>query len=249
MPGTFNLAGLQVWASECRGTPPYKWHKLLERGAGRGPANQMIMSMTPFKGALYIGTGIQGGGNDRVNKIGPAAAELIRINADDTWDVIVGEPRDVDGHRREPLSGLRSGFGNFFNGYMWALAAHNGWLYAGTNDWSVMLRWSTLSEAPPKVVRFFKLLDPEVLIANAERGRTMAQPRRRELDAGRPARASAIPTTSASEISSRRHTGCLPGPPISSAHASRSATVPNGSTKIIRVAVWRFGHGTDGEAD
>jgi hypothetical protein len=165
--GTFNLAGMQVWASDCRGTPPYKWNKLLERGAGRGPANQMIMSMTPFKGALYIGTGIQGGGNDRVNKIGPAAAELIRINADDTWDVIVGEPRDVDGHRREPLSGLRSGFGNFFNGYMWALAAHNGWLYAGTNDWSVMLRWSTLSEAPPKVVRFLKHLDPEVLIANA----------------------------------------------------------------------------------
>lgn len=165
--GTFNLAGLQVWASECRGTPPYKWTKLLDRGAGRGPANQMVMSMKTFKGALYVGTGIQGGGNDRVNKIGPAAAELIRINPDDTWDLIVGEPREIDGMRREPLSGLAAGFGNFFNGYMWALESHNGWLYAGTNDWSVMLRWSTLSEAPPKVARFFNLLDPEVMIANA----------------------------------------------------------------------------------
>jgi hypothetical protein len=165
--GTFNLAGLQVWASECRGTPPYKWRKLLDRGAGRGPANQMVMSMKAFKGALYVGTGIQGGGNDRVNKIGPAAAELIRINPDDTWDLIVGEPREIDGVRREPLSGLAAGFGNFFNGYLWALESHNGWLYAGTNDWSVMLRWSTLSEAPPKVTRFFSLLDPEVMIANA----------------------------------------------------------------------------------
>ena len=60
-----------------------------------------------------------------------------------------------------------AGFGNFFNGYMWSLAVHDGWLYAGTNDWSVMLRWSTLREAPRKVVRFLNHLDPEVLIANA----------------------------------------------------------------------------------
>ena len=152
--GTFNLTGLQVWASECRGTPPYKWRKLLDQGAGRGPLNQMVMSMLPFKGALYLGTGLQGGGNDRVNKIGPAAAELIRINSDSTWDLIVGEERDVDGKRYEPLSGLRSGFGNFFNGYVWSLVAHNGWMYAGTYDWSVMLRWSTLSESPPKVGNF-----------------------------------------------------------------------------------------------
>jgi hypothetical protein len=116
---------------------------------------------------MYIGTGLQGGGNDRVNKIGPAAAELIRINPDGTWDLIVGDARDVDRKNREPLSGLRSGFGNFFNGYIWSLEAHDGWLYAGTYDWSVMLRWSTLSEAPPKVARFFNLLDPETVIANA----------------------------------------------------------------------------------
>ena len=165
--GTFNLAGLQVWASECRGTPPYKWYKLLDRGAGRGPPNQMVMSMLSFNGAVYIGTGLQGGGNDRVNKIGPAAADLIRINPDGTWDLIVGDSRDVDGKRCEPLSGLRSGFGNFFNGYIWSLEAHDGWLYCGTYDWSIMLRWSTLSEAPPKVARFFNLLDPETVIANA----------------------------------------------------------------------------------
>ena len=165
--GSFNLVGMQVWASDCRGTPPYKWHKIVDKGAGRGALNQMVMSFLRFKGALYIGTGIQGGGNDRVNKIGPAAAELIRINADGTWDLIVGEVRDVDGKRREPLSGLRSGFGNFFNGYVWTLGEHNGWLYAGTYDWSVMLRWSTLSEAPQKVARFFNLLGPEYLVANA----------------------------------------------------------------------------------
>ncbi len=165
--GTFNLGGLQVWASDCRGTPPYKWHKLLDRGAGRGPPNQMVMSIFRFKGAIYVGTGIQGGGNDRVNKVGPAPAELLRINPDDSWDIIVGEPREVDGKRREPLSGLRAGFGNFFNGYMWTLEQHDDWLYAGTNDWSVMLRWSTFREAPAKVARYFNLLGPEFIVENA----------------------------------------------------------------------------------
>jgi len=163
--GTFNLAGLQVWASECQGSPPYKWHKILDRGAGRGPTNQVVMSMVPFKHAMYVGTGIQGGGTDRVNKVGPAAAELIRINADDTWDLIVGDHR-ADGKNREPLSGLRSGFGNISNGYVWSLCFHDGWLYAGTCNMSVMLRWSTLREAPPKVVRFFEHIDPEVIVEN-----------------------------------------------------------------------------------
>ena len=165
--GTFNLAGFQIWASDCLGPAPYRWVKLIDNGAGRGPLNQAVASITSFDGAIYVGSGIQGGGSDRVNKVGPAGAELIRINPDDSWDLIMGDPREVDGERREPLSGLRSGFGNFFNGYVWTLASHNGWLYAATFDWSVMLRWTNSSEAAPRVVRFFNLLDPEIVITNS----------------------------------------------------------------------------------
>ncbi len=164
--GTFNLAGLQVWASECRGNPPYTWRKIFDRGAGRGPENQVVASMAPFKGAMYVGTGIQGGGTDRVNKVGPAAAELIRINPDNSWDLIVGEPRRTDDGWREPLSGLRAGFGNYFNGYIWSLAAHDGWLYAGTFDWSVMLRWSRLSEAPRPATKLAEHIPPHVIADN-----------------------------------------------------------------------------------
>jgi hypothetical protein len=165
--GTFNLAGFQIWASDCLGEPPYKWEKLIDKGAGRGPLNQAVATIASFDGAIYIGSGIQGGGNDRVNKIGPAGAELIRLNSDGRWDLIVGDPRVVAGERREPLSGLRAGFGNLFNGYVWTLASHDGWLYAGTFDWSIMLRWTTGVEAPPKVVQFFDHLNPEFMIANA----------------------------------------------------------------------------------
>jgi hypothetical protein len=121
--------------------------------------------MVPFNGAMYVGSGIQGGGIDRVNKIGPAAAELIRINPDDSWDLIVGDRR-AGRNDREPLSGLGSGFGDVFNGYVWSLCVHDGWLYAGTDNWSVMLRWSSLRDSPPKVVRFFGHIDPEVIVAN-----------------------------------------------------------------------------------
>ena len=164
--GTFNLRGFQVWASECRGEPPYRWYRVVDQGAGRGPLNQAVASMTAFKGALYVGGGIQGGGIDRANGIGPAAAEIIRVNADDSWDLIVGDPRDTSEGRREPLSGLRAGFGDFFNGYIWSLAEHGGWLYAGTCNLSVTMRWTVLDKSPPKVRRFFELLDPELLIAN-----------------------------------------------------------------------------------
>jgi len=163
--GTFNLSGLQVWATECEGNPPYQWYRLIDKGAGRGPLNQIVISMASFNDSIYVGTGLQGGGMDRVNKIGPAACELLRINPDDTWDVIVGDPRPND-KDHEVLSGLGSGFGNFFNAHVWSLVVHDGWLYAGTYDWSVMLRWTSSRESPPKVVRFFEILDREVLVAN-----------------------------------------------------------------------------------
>lgn len=163
--GTLNLEGLQIWATDGTlkdGGPEYVWRKICDRGAGRGPLNQAPASMTGFRGALYVGTGIQGGGNDRVNKVGPAAAEILRVNPDDSVDVIVGD-RDDTG--REPLSGLAAGFGHFFNGYMWNMAEHDGWLYCGTYDWSTTLRWAKFDEAPWRVRRLMELVGPENLIA------------------------------------------------------------------------------------
>ena len=164
--GTFNLAGLQVWASECRGEPPYRWRKVIDAGAGRGPLNQAVAAMVGFKDAVYVGTAIQGGGIDRVNRIGPAAGEVIRINADDSWDLIAGDIRVMDDRTLEPLSGLRAGFGNFFNGYIWSLGVHEDWLYAGTYDWSLTMRWASPDPTLKKVHRLFEILDPEIVVEN-----------------------------------------------------------------------------------
>src|SRR4029078_7797925 len=80
--GTFNLNGYQVWRSTCEGDKPYAFEKIIERGAYRGRLNQCVLSMTVFKRALYVGSGIQGGGIDTQNRIRPAPAQLIRHPAD-----------------------------------------------------------------------------------------------------------------------------------------------------------------------
>ena len=140
--GTFNLEGYQIWRSTCEGERPYVFEKVIDKGAYRGPLNQCALSMATFKGALYVGSGIQGGGVDTQNKIGPAPPELIRIHPDGSWDLLVGDSRDTPDGRKECLSGYLPGFDNFFNGYFWRLCEHDGWLYASTFEWSSILGYA-----------------------------------------------------------------------------------------------------------
>jgi hypothetical protein len=137
--GTFNpYMGFQLWKARING-PPYQWKKVITAGAFRGNGSQTVASMCVFNEALYIGTGIQGLGVDRAYNAGPAAAELLRIYPDDTWELIVGEPRFTFEGKKVPLSGLGPGFDNRYNSVIWQLAAHDGWLYAGTHDWCSLL--------------------------------------------------------------------------------------------------------------
>jgi hypothetical protein len=167
--GTGGLAGFQIWRTTGEGDRlPYRWERVMEGGAGRGALNQGAVAMQAFRGSLYIGTGIQNGGFDWKNKIGPAAAEIVRLNEDLSWDIVVGNARDG----KEPLSGLGAGFNNFFSGYLWRMGVHDGWLYAGTMDWGTHPRRSRHRQ-----------------ICRTCRGvRIVADPRRRELAARHPDR-------------------------------------------------------------
>lgn len=161
--GTGGLQGFQIWRTRAEGRPPYRFEKILDRGAGRGGLNQGPVSMMPFKGALYIGTGIQNGGFDWRYKIGPAAAEIVRVFPDGSWDVVMGNRRPD----RDAISGLAPGFGNFFSGYLWRMGIHDGWLYAGTMDWSLLLRFTHVAQRPSRLAKILaasgvdKLLDWE----------------------------------------------------------------------------------------
>jgi nucleoside-diphosphate-sugar epimerase len=141
--GTFNYyQGYQIWKTPATGSAPCQWSKVVERGAYRGRLNEIAMSMCPFNGALYVGSGIQNGGYDRYNMVGPAAGEIIRIYPDDSWELVVGRPRRTIVGMKYPLSGMGPGFDNIFAGYIWRMAVHEGWLYASTFDWSVFLPYA-----------------------------------------------------------------------------------------------------------
>lgn len=129
--GTFNATkGFQLWKTQAQGEPPYHWIPVITDGAFRGSVNQAVASMSIFAGSLYIGTGNQGSSHQS----GSSAAELIRIHRDDSWELIIGEPRHTFEGARVPLSGLGPGFDNEHNTVIWSLVEHEGWLYAGTEN-------------------------------------------------------------------------------------------------------------------
>lgn len=139
--GTINIRdGCQLWKTKAEGNPPFHWTKVLDRGADRaGFYNQGVVCLTEFQGSVYFGTGVQNGGYDKVNNIGPAAGEVIRVYPDDTWDIVAGEPRVTRFGLKIPTSGLGAGFDNPFAGYIWRMCQHDGCLYVGTMDSSSML--------------------------------------------------------------------------------------------------------------
>jgi SAM-dependent methyltransferase len=127
-----HISGCQVWKSDLSGQPPYRWKRVLSAGGYRGFLNEFGLKLTAFGECLYLATGIAGGGYDRVHQRGPAAAEIMRIWPDDSWDLVVGTPRLTPEGMKFPTSGMGAGFDNFLNGYMWFMEVHEGWLYIGT---------------------------------------------------------------------------------------------------------------------
>ncbi|GGM52228.1 hypothetical protein GCM10011608_41370 [Micromonospora sonchi] len=125
--------GYSVWRTNAAGRSP-TFTPVVTGGAGRGSEVTSVVSMRVFKDRLYVGS------SGWYSALFPAS-ELIRINADDSWSLIVGNSRSTDGERfRHPLSGLPDGFGNIFNAHFWRMQPHAGALYLGTNDWSHILQ-------------------------------------------------------------------------------------------------------------
>jgi cyclopropane fatty-acyl-phospholipid synthase-like methyltransferase len=155
--GTLNpTSGFQLWKTRAEGEPPYHWTRVLTCGAYRGLDNESLGSFCTLNGVLYAGTGIMGGGYNRYQKVGPAAAEVIRVHPDDSWELLVGMPRATPDGMKIPLSGLGPGFNNFFNGYSWRMCEHEGWLYVSTYNWGCFLPFLSLEGCPESVLQFLE---------------------------------------------------------------------------------------------
>jgi hypothetical protein len=160
-----HVTGFEIWRTDADGPAPYRWEKVLTSGAYRGPLNQGVGAFMAFGDALYLGTGIQDGGYDRVNKVGPAAGEIIRLYPDGSWDLLVGSARVTPRGVKVPLSRYGPGFNDLFNGYMWRMCEHRGRLYVGTASWSVYLRYVDMQNWPKRFRDLVEILGIEETIA------------------------------------------------------------------------------------
>lgn len=125
--------GFQLWKTRAEGQRPYEWKRVLTDGAYRYNNNEFIATLIPFNGALYVGSGIPGLGYDKAYDVGPAAAELIRVYPDDSWDLITGTPRFTPDGLKVPLSLMGPGFDDPENSTLWSMAVYDDTLYIGTH--------------------------------------------------------------------------------------------------------------------
>lgn len=113
--------GYFVVKTDAKGDLPYTFTVVVPNGGYLKPLpSNTVVSLCVFRNRLYVGT--------------DKPAEIIRINPDDTWDLLVGAPRDTPDGRKEPLSGMAAGFNWALNEHIWQMAVHEDWLYVGTND-------------------------------------------------------------------------------------------------------------------
>jgi hypothetical protein len=145
--GTFAATdGFQLLKTQAVGEPPYVFQKVLVNGAYRGSKSQSVVSLKGFHGHLYVGSGVYFGSSNLIPDFKPAPAELLRVAADDSWELICGEERQTPDGFKTPLSGRPAGFGNGFTNYMWRMTEHDGVLYLGTFDTSVFAQYASNSD-------------------------------------------------------------------------------------------------------
>ncbi|MTH54956.1 hypothetical protein GKZ89_16255 [Bacillus mangrovi] len=150
--GLSKQGGLDVWRT-VDGDPSGEWQLVVDQGAGDA-INFVAFDMTIFDDAIYLGTGMVPflpllNGTPVITK----GFDIVRIDADDTWRIIVGGKPDVP---TEPVTGNRnlglypSGFGNPFNAYCWQIQRYDGEIYAGSFDWTVVI--------PPGLMSIFEAI-------------------------------------------------------------------------------------------
>jgi len=127
--GTANLEdGFEVWklAGPGKDAAPVS----IFTAGGTSPAIHTALDMHVFQDRLYVGTGLLLGLNFSGSGFPVRAADLLRINPDDSWETVVGP---------DSIGGVSSGFGKLTNAYTWSLEEFDGYLYCGTWDGAAIL--------------------------------------------------------------------------------------------------------------
>jgi len=168
--GTQNdIGGFQLWKSTVQSPvdpTPSDWELIIDSGAG-DLANTRPLTMTVFKDALWVGTSMFPLSVEPPYLLPPKGFELIRVEADDTWNLVIGDyvaqkPAGGSPTLRVPESGWPGGFGNFLNIYCWSLKEFDDVLYLGTFDMSSFLY--VLSENEGLLDAIGEIVAPSTLV-------------------------------------------------------------------------------------
>jgi len=144
--GTGRPTGFELWRTNGLYPATDDWTLVVDQGAGDA-RNEHPWALGVFRDHIYLGTAIEAAVlslNPEERIVPPKGFDLIRIDRQDQWELIVGGPpvvptNPVTGIRGRPLSGFFSGFGNISNAYCWQLEAQGSELYLGTFSWSILL--------------------------------------------------------------------------------------------------------------
>lgn len=153
--GGANQGGFELWRTE--GTDPIvnNWKLVIDKGAGDA-LNTIPLTIGVFKEYLYVGA------NPFPFVQQFKAFDLIRIDKNDKWELVMGgqpvQPTNpTTGTRGEPISGLSSGAGNPFNIYCWQLTEYEGELYLGTCDYYIAIQ-QIITTLPQNIFSGFDLM-------------------------------------------------------------------------------------------
>lgn len=124
--------GVELWRSNTDKPEKNQW-TLIESGGFGDAANQKITSCAIYQDHLYLSLAKL----YPVNHMVPFGFELIRVNAQDHWELVVGgqplqSTRTRNGERTSSLSGFLAGFNNYFNLYGWQMVEYEGQLIITT---------------------------------------------------------------------------------------------------------------------
>jgi len=144
--GTGRPGGFELWRTNGPYPAKDEWTLVVDQGAGDA-RNEHPWAVTVFRDHIYIGTAIEAAimslnPDDPI--VPPKGFDVIRVDKEDCWELIVGGPPVVatnptTGTRGLPLSGHLSGFGNISNAYCWQLEVQGKEMYLGTFSWSILL--------------------------------------------------------------------------------------------------------------
>lgn len=126
--------GVAVWRTNGEVPELNEWTLVVDKGFGDS-ANKYVLSVGVFKGQLYV----SGTKQLPLAWAIPFGCDLIRIDKNDNWQLVVGGPALIPsvpskGTRGRSISGLWSGFNNPFNVYAWQIQEYKGQLLITTFD-------------------------------------------------------------------------------------------------------------------